>query len=136
MSRKTGPTKSKWRARALKDEGAHVILMGTALKDPYEHEVQHKIKWEHCLYPSDGDQWKEADANAKLMAEAGTVHHETGLTPRQLAEQRTELLIALRAVVSLLEVTDEASAPGSDSYTAVKLANGVLARATGKAVER
>lgn len=31
-------------------------------------------------------------ANARLIAEAGTVYHETGLTPRQLAEQRAELL--------------------------------------------
>jgi hypothetical protein len=29
-------------------------------------------------------------ANADLIAEAGTVLHETGLTPRQLAEQRAE----------------------------------------------
>lgn len=34
--------------------------------------------------------------NANLIAEAGTVYHETGLTPRQLAEQRDELLEALK----------------------------------------
>jgi len=34
----------------------------------------------------------ERDANAALIAEAGTVTTETGLTPRQLAEQRTKLL--------------------------------------------
>lgn len=39
-----------------------------------------------------------AAANARLIAEAGTVHHETGLTPRQLAEQRAELLEALEAI--------------------------------------
>lgn len=33
-----------------------------------------------------------AEANAALIAEAGTVATETGLTPRQLAEQRAELL--------------------------------------------
>ena len=37
-----------------------------------------------------------AEANARLIAEAGTVLHETGLTPRQLAEQRAELLEALQ----------------------------------------
>ena len=41
----------------------------------------------------------EAYANARLIAEAGTVATETGLTPRQLAEQRAELLEALRQVV-------------------------------------
>lgn len=38
-------------------------------------------------------------ANARLIAEAGTVAHETGLTPRQLVEQRAELLHALRNCV-------------------------------------
>ena len=37
-------------------------------------------------------------ANAQLIAEAGTVATETGLTPRQLAEQRAELLEALKAI--------------------------------------
>ncbi len=34
--------------------------------------------------------------NTRLITEAGTVHHETGLTPQQLREQRDELLAALR----------------------------------------
>ncbi len=34
-------------------------------------------------------------ANADMIADAGTVFHETGLTPRQLAEQRDKLLAAL-----------------------------------------
>lgn len=38
-------------------------------------------------------------ANAALIAEAGTVHHETGLTPRQLVEQRDALLAAIQAAV-------------------------------------
>lgn len=40
----------------------------------------------------------EVSANATLCAEAGTVLHETGYTPRELAEQRAELLAALKAV--------------------------------------
>jgi hypothetical protein len=35
--------------------------------------------------------YQPAAANAALIAEAGTVLHETGLTPRQLAEQRAAL---------------------------------------------
>jgi hypothetical protein len=31
-------------------------------------------------------------ADRELIAEAGTVYHETGLTPRQLLEQRDELV--------------------------------------------
>jgi len=37
----------------------------------------------------------ELEANANLIAEAGTVATESGLTPRQLLEQRNELLEAL-----------------------------------------
>jgi hypothetical protein len=37
----------------------------------------------------------ELYASLSLAAEAGTVLHETGCTPRQLAEQRDELVAAL-----------------------------------------
>jgi len=40
----------------------------------------------------------ERDANAELIAEAFTVAHETGLTPRQLAEQRDLLLVTMRHI--------------------------------------
>lgn len=53
-------------------------------------------RWSVCtLDDLMGDYPKEVKANARLIAEAGTVLHETGLTPRQLAEQRAELLEAL-----------------------------------------
>lgn len=38
-------------------------------------------------------------ANARLIAEAGTVFHNTGLSPVQLVEQRDELLDALQGMV-------------------------------------
>ena len=41
-------------------------------------------------------------SNADLIAEAGTVANETGLTPRQLADQRGELLAALRWCVEAM----------------------------------
>lgn len=34
------------------------------------------------------------------IAEAGTVHNETGFTPRQLAEQRDKLLDAMEEIVN------------------------------------
>lgn len=40
-------------------------------------------------YPESKDEIK---ANFNLFAEAGTVFHETGLSPRQIMEQRDELL--------------------------------------------
>lgn len=45
-----------------------------------------------------GTAYRKADAD--LFAEAGTVANKTGLTPRQLADQRAELLGALRDIVS------------------------------------
>jgi hypothetical protein len=44
----------------------------------------------------------EREANARLIAEAGTVATETGLTPRQLADQRAELLEALTSAYHIL----------------------------------
>ena len=43
----------------------------------------------------------EADAN--LFSEAVTVFHETGLTPRQILEQRDELRSALAVIVERIE---------------------------------
>lgn len=43
----------------------------------------------------------EAELNAVLIADAGTIHHETGLTPSQIKEQRGELLMALQAQVEM-----------------------------------
>lgn len=39
-------------------------------------------------------------ANARLIAEAGTVAHETGLTPRQLASLNAELVEAIGQYMS------------------------------------
>lgn len=43
-----------------------------------------------------GDEMK---ANAKLIAEAGNVANQTGLTPMQLLEQRNEMLEALLEII-------------------------------------
>lgn len=48
----------------------------------------------------------EAEANARLIAEAGTVAHETGLTPRQLAERCKELEAAAKALLMSEQVRD------------------------------
>ena len=54
-----------------------------------------------CLSPAEGgvsESAKNWEANAALIIEAGTVYHETGRTPRQLAEQRDWLLNALQHI--------------------------------------
>jgi hypothetical protein len=47
------------------------------------------------VHPGRSSSLSEATQIASLFAEAGTVHHETGLTPRQLVEQRDALAAAL-----------------------------------------
>ncbi len=45
----------------------------------------------------------EAVNNAALIAEAGTIYNETGFTPKQLAEQKTDLLSTLRYAVQFID---------------------------------
>ncbi len=42
---------------------------------------------------------EEAESHAKLIAEAGTVYNQSGLTPRELLEQNKKLLSALGRLV-------------------------------------
>ena len=73
----------------------------------------------------------ESEANASLIAEAGTVYHETGLTPRELAEQRAELLEALEWANK--HIHGDIEYDNSDDETDKELwASDVLARAKGK----
>lgn len=44
----------------------------------------------------------EREANAKLIAEAGTVANECGLSPRQLLDQRNMLLIELKSARNII----------------------------------
>lgn len=45
-----------------------------------------------CSFPRGA----KGEAHAALVAEAGTILHDTGLTPRGLAEQRAEFLTVVR----------------------------------------
>lgn len=69
----TGHTPGPWKVE--EQDGAHIILMGTALTSRAQHEVQHSIVYDHGLFPGDdetpeSDQWVEAEANARLIAAA------------------------------------------------------------------
>jgi hypothetical protein len=73
-----------------------------------------------------GKQEHEFAANAALIAEAGTVFHETGLTPRQLAEQRAELLAAL---IAIRDAGRDWHGWHEMYYDAIELARAALAKA-------
>lgn len=78
----------------------------------------------------------EEEANARLIAEAGTVHHETGLTPRQLAEQRRELLDALAELISIRDSDGDEWFGSGRLDDALADAREAIAKAAGRAVER
>jgi hypothetical protein len=68
----------------------------------------------------------EAQRNAQLIAEAFNVTAETGLAPRELQEQRNELLGTLKEMVKVHTV-------GLDAAGAKHYARKVIAKAEGKA---
>lgn len=72
---------------------------------------------------------EEAEANARLIAEAGTVLHETGLTPRQLAEQRGELLAALKDCAVQIAQTHNRNLTANEQ-AALDAARAAIAKAT------
>lgn len=81
-----------------------------------------------------------SEDHAHLIAEAGTVYHETGLTPRQLAEQRAELLAALKecrtsivgyAITNSAQYHEALSSINSELQRIDKRARAAIAKAIG-----
>ena len=72
-------------------------LAGTQLDCRIKGE-KHQIICD-CYSFSEGIKEDETKANAELIAESFNVTNESGLTPRQLLDQRNELLDALTAFI-------------------------------------
>ena len=51
------------------DDG-HEIRMGEAISSPYMYSSHLVIEYNHGVYPEDGKQYEEAEANAQLIANA------------------------------------------------------------------
>jgi len=64
------PTPGPWGVEYEEDLGRHTISMATALQTPGHYSAQHIIEYDHGLYPEDGKQYDEAEANARLIAAA------------------------------------------------------------------
>lgn len=77
-----------------------------------------------------GAREREAEANARLIAEAGTVHHETQCTPRQLVEQRDALVERVKELEEALRnICDEQDAQqGYASLAAYDQARAALSK--------
>lgn len=71
----------------------------------------------------------QQEKNAALFVEAGTVANETGLTPRQLAEQRAELLAVLQKIMQQIKKSDYLLFKDSSEFYA---AHAAIKKATGK----
>lgn len=76
----------------------------------------------------------QLDNNAEFVAEAGTVANETGLMPRQLAEQRNELREALEELMAHIQMwqPDEPSySDGAEACIPWTMARAAIAKARG-----
>lgn len=70
----------------------------------YNAEVLHKDH-EGWFFQVSGNSKEEAEANVNLICEAGNVANETGLTPKQLLEQRDELAKALELNLDIIRLS-------------------------------
>ena len=96
----------------------------------------------HAVHNWDEDRisWKNAEANASLWAEATNIATETGLSPRELADQNAELLAALEGLLHAATGfvnTARSENPALDPWPALDLAekeaNAAIAKAKGEA---
>lgn len=89
----TKHTKGEWIPQFFKGDINVCIGVMVKSKNGYSQRICDTI------LPSTDEEYieerEEIEANAKLIAEAGTVANETGKTPRQLADENKELLEAL-----------------------------------------
>lgn len=80
----------------MKDVSKGIWLAGNPSRGYFN--IYEKGRGTICSISSQSGQEEVADrANANLIAEAGTVHNETGLSPRELLGQRDALLAACEA---------------------------------------
>lgn len=68
----------------------------------------------------------ECESNAQLIADAGTVFHDTGLTPSQLAADRSGLLVSCQVALRVIDrlygqqaMPDDSAMPDVNSIRAV-----------------
>ncbi len=83
-------------SEAIKPTPGHWILDDADPDDAYRYVVHGDGDTFGCICRISTNGNANPEDDARLIAEAGTVHYETGLTPRQLVEQARKLEEALR----------------------------------------
>lgn len=76
----------------------------TSISAPSTDHAICRLDINHATEESQEADEAQMAANARLIAEAGTVHHETGLTPRQLVERVKELEEALNGLLQEVDL--------------------------------
>lgn len=77
---------------------------------------------------------EQQEANARLIAEAGTVHHECGLSPRELLERCQAMEAALNQIIEMNQqwADDQwGDRSKAESMACVKTARAALAKHKG-----
>jgi len=99
MSYKENITPGEWKVVDCYD--GLCIGMGSYLENSSTFYAKHR--WDCADDDPDALGDPECEANAQLIAEAGTVCNETGKTPRELQQERDEALAALKQVKELAD---------------------------------
>lgn len=90
------PTPGPWTLTGVYDGGRTICMMRS-------HDRANNINGpENCPPTWAGE---TTQANAELILEAGTVYHETGLSPREILAQRDELLERLDTLTLVVGLT-------------------------------
>ena len=100
MSEAIKPTPGPW----VMTEGKCIYI--NARVDGKRRFILQRSTGEGCGINVEAEQVR---ADCRLIAEAGTVHHETGLTPRQLVERVKALEAAAKLVLDWYEAENDHS---------------------------
>lgn len=122
------PTKGPWIVSGLLSDNVTVHTMGI----PSNIDPACKLQIADCFDRDSQLSWEEMNSNAKLIAEAGTVYHETSLTPRQLDDQRRKLLDAIDLLLNTFDNNEPKEGFSEEICKAVRKANAIFAKAKGE----
>lgn len=88
--------------------------------------------WSDRICENLGGDTPTVQANIALICEAGTVANETGLTPRQLADQRAELLAVCQQIFKVAKNVESDGHMDDDARPVYEALRTAIQRATGE----